>query len=54
MIVTKRALPRRTILRGLGAALALPLLNGMVPALTAAARTAATGDFPPSSPSPSS
>ena len=41
MIVTKRAIPRRTILRGLGAAMALPLLDGMVPALTAAARTAA-------------
>ena len=41
MIVTRRALPRRTILRGLGATLALPLLDGMVPALTALSRTAA-------------
>jgi hypothetical protein len=41
MIITKKALPRRTILRGLGAALALPLLDGMVPALTALSRTAA-------------
>src|SRR5437867_9806419 len=41
MIVTKKALPRRTILRGLGATLALPLLDGMVPALTALSRTAA-------------
>jgi hypothetical protein len=41
MIITKKALPRRTILRGMGAALALPLLDAMVPALTAAARTAA-------------
>jgi len=32
MIVTKKALPRRTILRGLGAAIALPLLDGMAPA----------------------
>ena len=40
MFVTKRALPRRTILRGLGAALALPLLDAMVPALTPVARTA--------------
>jgi hypothetical protein len=41
MIVTKKALPRRTMLRGLGAAIALPLLDGMVPALTAFAKTAA-------------
>ncbi len=41
MMVTKKALPRRTILRGLGATLALPLLDGMVPALTAFGRTAA-------------
>jgi hypothetical protein len=34
MIVTKRALPRRTMLRGIGATLALPLLDGMVPAFT--------------------
>ena len=36
MIITKMALPRRTFLRGLGASLALPLLDAMVPALTAA------------------
>ncbi|MCY4598944.1 MAG: DUF1552 domain-containing protein [Acidobacteria bacterium] len=41
MIIRKIALPRRTFLRGAGAALALPLLDAMVPALTAAARTAA-------------
>jgi hypothetical protein len=41
MIVTKQALPRRTFLRGTGAALALPLLDAMVPALTATAATAA-------------
>ena len=41
MMITKRALPRRTVLRGLGATLALPLLDGMVPALTALGRTAA-------------
>ena len=40
MIVTKKAIPRRTILRGLGAAMALPLLDGMVPAFTALAQTA--------------
>ena len=41
MIITRKHLPRRTILRGLGAAVALPLLDGMVPAMTAIARTAA-------------
>ena len=35
MFVTKNHLPRRTFLRGVGTALALPLLNAMVPALTA-------------------
>ena len=34
MIVTRKHLPRRTVLRGLGAAIALPLLDGMVPAFT--------------------
>ena len=32
MIITRRTLARRTVLRGLGASLALPLLDGMVPA----------------------
>ncbi len=41
MIITKKSLPRRTVLRGLGTAVALPLLDGMVPALTALGRTAA-------------
>ena len=41
MIITKKAIPRRTVLRGLGATVALPLLDGMVPALTALSRTAA-------------
>jgi len=41
MIITKKALPRRTFLRGLGATLALPLLDAMVPPLTALAATAA-------------
>src|SRR6266852_335732 len=36
MIITKLALPRRTILRGIGATLAMPLLDAMVPALSAA------------------
>jgi hypothetical protein len=38
MIITNRCLPRRTFLRGLGAAVALPLLDCMVPTLGAAAR----------------
>ena len=41
MIVTKKALPRRTFLRGIGTTLALPLLDAMVPALTAQTATAA-------------
>ena len=41
MIITKKALPRRTILRGLGATIALPFLDAMAPALTATARSAA-------------
>jgi hypothetical protein len=39
--VTKRSLPRRAFLRGAGAALALPFLDAMAPALTATQRTAA-------------
>src|SRR5689334_1562820 len=42
MIVTKKALPRRTFLRGMGTAVALPLLDAMVPAATALAATAAS------------
>ena len=38
MIVTKKALPRRTFLRGAGAVLALPLLDSMAPAMAAAPR----------------
>src|SRR5438445_3282098 len=41
MIVTKKALPRRTFLRGIGATLALPLLDAMVPSMTALAATPA-------------
>ena len=41
MIITKKALPRRTFLRGMGASLALPLLDAMVPAMTALAATTA-------------
>jgi hypothetical protein len=41
MMISKMALPRRTFLRGLGATVALPLLDSMVPAFTAQAATAA-------------
>jgi hypothetical protein len=41
MIITKKALQRRTFLRGMGATLALPLLDAMVPSMTALAKTAA-------------
>jgi hypothetical protein len=41
MIITRKAIPRRTVLRSLGATVALPLLDGMVPALTALAQTPA-------------
>src|SRR4029450_10485215 len=40
MIITKKALARRTFLRGMGATLALPLLDAMVPSMTALAKTA--------------
>src|SRR4051812_28119071 len=40
MFVTKLYLPRRTFLRGAGAALALPLLDPMLPAVTPIVRTA--------------
>ena len=40
-VITKRAIPRRTVLRGLGASIALPFLDGMVPALSAQRTTAA-------------
>jgi hypothetical protein len=41
MIITKKSLPRRTFLRGVGASLALPLLDAMVPSMTALAKTPA-------------
>jgi len=40
-MASRKSIPRRTVLRGLGASLALPLLDGMIPALTAQARSAA-------------
>ena len=41
MIITKKALPRRTFLKGIGATLSLPLLDAMVPAATAREKTPA-------------
>jgi Protein of unknown function (DUF1552) len=42
MFITKKHLPRRTFLRGVGVTLSLPLLESMVPAQTPLARTAAS------------
>jgi hypothetical protein len=39
MFITKKVLPRRTVLRGLGVSLTLPWLESMVPALTALAQS---------------
>jgi hypothetical protein len=41
MFISRKAIPRRTVLRGIGATLALPFLDSMVPALSAIAKTAA-------------
>ena len=45
MFLTKKALSRRTILRGAGTALALPLLDAMIPAFAPAATTAPVKRF---------
>ena len=45
MFITRKSLPRRTVLRGMGATLALPLLDAMAPALTAAARPVRRAGF---------
>ena len=42
MMITKKALARRTFLRGMGATVALPLLDAMIPSLTAQSLTAAS------------
>ena len=47
MIITKKALPRRTFLRGVGATLALPLLDAMVPVHDRAGRDAGQSGAPP-------
>jgi Protein of unknown function (DUF1552) len=41
MFITKKSIDRRTVLRGVGASVALPLLDAMIPAATALAATAA-------------
>jgi hypothetical protein len=41
MFITRKHLNRRTVLRGMGAAVALPLLDAMIPAHTALGKTAA-------------
>jgi hypothetical protein len=41
MMITKKSISRRTVLRGLGTAIALPVLDAMIPALTPLARVAA-------------
>ncbi len=43
MFITKKHLSRRSVLRGVGAAISLPLLDAMIPAATALAQTAAAG-----------
>ncbi len=45
MFVTKKALSRRTVLRGMGTAVALPLLDAMIPAFAPAAATAPVRRF---------
>ena len=47
MIITKKAMPRRTFLRGMGATLALPLLDAMIPAATASGQNAGQSRAPP-------
>jgi hypothetical protein len=41
MIITKKAIPRRAVLRGMGATVALPLLDGMLPAFASQAEQVA-------------
>src|SRR5579862_33930 len=41
MFIAKKHIPRRKFLRGVGTAMALPLLDAMIPARTALAETAA-------------
>src|SRR5215475_3435339 len=41
MIITKKSISRRTVLKGLGTAVALPFLDAMMPAMTVLGRSAA-------------
>ena len=45
MTIFRKAIPRRTFLRGVGTTLALPLLDGMIPAFAATAPTAKRMSF---------
>src|SRR5579871_6865253 len=45
MFITKKHVPRRTFLRGMGVTLALPLLDSMVPAQTPLKQTAAAPGY---------
>ncbi len=45
MILSKKALPRRTFLKGMGASFSLPLLDAMLPAMTAEAKTVAAPKY---------
>jgi len=47
VFITKKAIPRRTFLRGAGVTLALPLLEAMIPAGTLLAQTPASGNVKP-------
>tara|TARA_R110002049_G_scaffold185580_3_gene353871 strand:+ start:125714 stop:127060 length:1347 start_codon:yes stop_codon:yes gene_type:complete len=42
--LAKKSIDRRTVLRGMGTTIALPLLDAMIPAMTATANTAAAAD----------
>ena len=43
MVITKKHLSRRSVLRGMGVTMALPLLDSMLPAQTPISKTAAVG-----------
>src|SRR5437762_6948610 len=43
MFITRKHIPRRTVLRGMGAMVSLPFLEAMVPAQTPLSKTAAAG-----------
>ena len=47
MIITRKALPRRTFLKAVGATMALPLLDAMIPAATALKKNGRKTGSPP-------